>query len=104
MNDRLNPAAINPDWGGVKILKLTTTKPDNFDEIFALLQSIVSGEKYYTVIVHDTNLRIIGEADIIKDDNGKYIIRKLSPGVSALVCYEYRFKDAGGYERVTINY
>lgn len=64
---KINPAAINPKWGGVLCLTLGSKKPDNFEEIYDKLIEHVKGEKQYTITIYDKDWKIYyGTPDIFE--------------------------------------
>lgn len=71
MITKLNPAALNEDWGGVLCLNLGSAKPDNFNEILAAFDSIIKDKKHYIISVFDAeDVKFMGDAELLVSNNG----------------------------------
>ena len=105
MKVKLNPAALNPDWG-VLCLKLGYQKPDNFKEIYDKLLEYINCQKYYSITVHDIdwNVELNNPELIYKDDNKNVILRQITFDDNfQLSILEYYFQSGGNYFRWTRN-
>ena len=99
---KLNPAAINPDWGGVLCLKLGSQKPDNFEDIRRKLLEHINRQKYYSITVHDIdwNIELNSPELIFKDNTDGVIIRQITIDDNFLLTIiEYYFYGNGNYVR-----
>ena len=99
---KLNPAAINPDWGGVLCLTLGNTKPDNFEDIRSKLLEHINRQKYYSITVHDIswNIELNSPELIYSYDGNTVIIRQISFDDNFLLTIiEYYFYGDGNYVR-----
>ena len=99
---KLNPAAINPDWGGVLCLTLGNTKPDNFEDIRRKLLEHINQQKYYYITVHDIdwNIELNSPELIFKANTDSVIIRQITIDDNFLLTIiEYYFYGDGNYVR-----
>lgn len=102
-NDKLNPQAITPKWGGVITLTLGKSKPENFDEIYNELKQVVASDKLYTILVKDSGASVNAmDARVLKDSDGEtYYIRVLNYTSAFIQLISYIFYSTGTYTRTT---
>ena len=102
MKVKLNPAALEPDWGGVLCLELGSQKPDDFDEIHDKLLECMNYQKHYSITVHDIdwNVELNNPELIFSDGNKNIILRQITiDDQFILTIIEYYFNNDGNYVR-----
>lgn len=104
MITKLNPLALNENWGGVLCLTLGSEKPENFDEIYNTLKSIFEQKLFYDIKIFDTIINTyLGDCETVLQTSGYYAIRQVSGADTRITVREYKFYDDGRYERRATN-
>ncbi len=105
MITKLNPAALNDNWG-VLCLTLGSIKPDNFDEIIVAFGKITNDKKHYIISVFDSvDNRFMGDAELLVSySTGDYVLlsnEQVYAEGSHLVHkrFRYSFNSNGNYSR-----
>lgn len=103
MITKLNPQSVNENWGGVLPLKLGNNTPNNFNEIISAIKHTIDGDKFYNILIYDTEENIyFGEPEVITknvefvEDTSNYIITyiitQFRPMNNKLYNFRYLFK------------
>lgn len=102
MITKLNPAALNPDWGGVLCLELGSQKPDNFDEILKKLEDVFNSKKHFLISIFDEyEGRYLGDAEMVFKGDSGFILQQIRLNSKGTVSsYSYEFSKDGTYRRI----
>ncbi len=100
----IDPRALNPNWGGVICLNLSSQKPEKFEEIYSALTTALFSKKHYLISVFDEELNgFLGDCELAVDYNREYdtvLIQQVKMRTPVVIdIYQYYFGADGYYYR-----